>query len=137
MRLAYPQVVARIGPANTWLIGCLVASSGLAMVLISSQIAWLVVCAAIQGVGLSVVLPASNSMATRATSRENRLIGFALLVGSAQAAILAAPLLLGMVSAVTDLATTLLVTSAIAALFALAVRALTARFGKSMPVTST
>jgi len=95
LRLSFAPLKRRWGLLGTHLSGSLLAAAGLAACGMGTGTEWLIGCAAVQGAGLSIVLPASNTMVTEQTSQDDQILGFALPFAVSQTAMLILPLILG------------------------------------------
>jgi MFS family permease len=118
LRLGFGSLARRWGVLATHIGGNLVAAVGLAGCALGTDPAWLLACAALQGAGLSVVLPAANMMVGQRVSHEDHTLGYALPFALSQGALMGLPLLLGAVAGWGSIALALIVAAILASLAA-------------------
>jgi hypothetical protein len=99
VRLGFPIVARRVSLADLLIGGNVVAAAGLAFALLGDHPLVLAASAVVQGVGLAVVLPASNVVVSRGTTRGDRAIGLSISASFNNLAILVSAPVLGLAAA--------------------------------------
>ena len=107
IRLLFAHITRRVPLVHLLLAGNALGGLGLAAAAISTAPLCLLASATLQGIGLSVVLPASNVMVMEGTAGRDRVVGLAMSSAMTNSAILIAAPVLAFVSASVGLASAL------------------------------